>query len=355
MCRLTVQANSETFSEIAQIPAKLGLVPYLLSFPVAATISIAVHELGHLWVGVLAGFDVSSVRIGALETYLSGRSWRFRLRLGLASFLSGEILFAPTTIRSRWAWAVSCLAGPIASLALLLLAVRSQTAILQPIALTESQGATTWLGVLRVEVAFSCALLLATSLFPTRNAFLPNDFYHIRAALQGEGSWERWRACLGALYQNWVGDRPREWPEEIVSSLVAKNDGTIAELRALMLAVYAIGDRRQGDRLVAPIERALQLSTRFERFELLAELAFWQATSSSSLDGSKQTLMVAEHRCSSESIAVLKARELLNARVGVTTSDSKIQAVLHAVEAEIQQGRGGIGLAEQAWLLQLLA
>jgi hypothetical protein len=96
------------------------------------------------------------------------------------------------------------------------------------------------------------------------------------------------------------------------------------------------------------LERAESLAKAFDMYELFAEFAFWELVAYSSDEVGEASLQTAEQRTRNPTHpAILKARAMLRKK----RNAGRDLVALRAVESEISRGRGGIGLAERAWLM----
>ena len=317
----------------------------LIVLPFAVVSALLIHELGHLVVGVTLGVKPALIRISVFEMCFVDRNSESRPGFALAKLLTGEVIFFPEGSGIRWKWASLSLAGPVVSLAVCLSQWRLVATGLHSASGLEAPSS---IAVFRFQFAVLSGLLFFTSIYPDDDAFSPNDCFHFLAAIKSGDSWARWEGCLTLLFQNWRGIRPRLWPTSALDHLQEPNDRSRTELRAYLLAIYVLGDRSDGLTLSGILQRAASLAEAFDMYELFAEFAFWEIVAYSSDELGEASLRKAE-QCAKNPThpAILKARGMLRKK----RKAGRDLIALRAVGAEIAGGRGGIGLAERAWLM----
>jgi hypothetical protein len=252
--------------------------------------------------------------------------------------LSGEVILSPETVNLRWKWAVSSLAGVLASGGVAIAGI-------VPII---GQATFALTDIFRLETGLLSSLLFASNVVPS-NAFRPNDVFQLWLALRGGETWTRWENCLRLLYINWLGVVPREWPTSIVDGLRAPDDASTTQLRGIVLSIYAYGDRHDTRRVDELTVAARRLAEAHNIRSLLADVAFWQIAAGCDTVSIKRTIeKIAAHSIPANRL-LIKVRALSHAKTETLEVALRRRACA-IVEREIAEGRGGIGIAEQRQL-----
>ncbi len=220
---------------------------------------IAVHEVGHLLGGRIAGFRALLLVVGPLRVERSEVGTRVGLNrsLGLAGGLAVSAPRDTRDLRRRTLLLVA--GGPAASL-LAGAAAYAARAALGLGALPAGAGAGTTLGSvgLLAFAVFSAAIGVA-ALIPGRTSGFYTDGARILRLLRGGPDTEREVAILALTGLSMGGRRPREWDPALVERASALPDDTPFGVAGRMMAHSAALDR--GDVAVARryLEEALEL------------------------------------------------------------------------------------------------
>lgn len=320
---------------------------WLIVFPFAAFSALLVHELAHCAVGVILGLKPASIRVGLREFCFVQRDVVSNPRFSFARLFSGWVIFAPEGV-TRWKWASMSLAGPLASL-IALIALLSAGKV--GMGLAGPAEAEAYFEVFRLQFALLSGVLFVSNIYPNRDAFSPNDCFHAWSAIKGGETWARWEACLFLLFQHWCGIRPSQWPLSALSRLLHPNDRSPTALRAHVLRIYALGDRRDCNAVNESVAFAAPLASSHGFPELLAEFAFWECVAGCDPEVAAGNLRRAEeHVRYSGHPSIIKARAVLTKSLD-PNQESLIGSAMRIVEREIADYGGGIAVAEREWLL----
>ncbi|HYP40886.1 MAG TPA: site-2 protease family protein [Chloroflexia bacterium] len=223
-----VPAILGVFRGIAQLAATLLLV---------FLVDSAVHEGGHLLVSRLMGFRIMRYIVGPLMVKAEGGRVKVRANDSWEQY-AGSILAVPKSKRNlRWRDLIVLAAGPVASLALsvlagwllIKLAWQIESAVLM---------------YLRLQMIYSLFSALSNGA-PIRTLGKMPDGARIRMLLAGGPGAERWCALKALAGESKSGKRPSEWDAECIRQAVALPDGSFDDQGGNHLAFYWALD--QGD------------------------------------------------------------------------------------------------------------
>lgn len=328
------------------------IITWVLILPLAAVGALLVHELAHGAVGITLGLKPAELRVSLLEICFVQRQIGERPAATLDRLFSGGVIFSPEGTGMRWKWATVSIAGPIASL------IAGAAVLLTGEfgwGLAHGNYPQSPFDILRLEFILLSAMLFVANIYPGDNPFSPNDWFHFSRAIEGGETWARWEACLILLYRNWLGYRPCLWPTSILPLLVRPNDRSRTALRAYVLRIYMLGDRRDCNAVAESVQLAAALADRYETYAVFGEFAFWEIVAGCDSATAAASLKRAQKRIRNDGHpSILKARALLTNK-NDADRESIQRLALQAVEREIASGGGGIGIAEREWLLSDLA
>lgn len=225
-------------------------------------VAIAVHEVGHVLGGLLAGFRFSTLRIGPLQI---DRPLRISLQRASGAGYAGWASMHPTRRdRLRQRALLLVFAGPAASLL--------------------SAGAVL---LLSYPKGFFSELFLAVSLFlglkelvPIRHRIAIPDGWRLRMLLRDREASRRWLALLHIDAELNQGLLPESWASEILAEAVALRDDSPDTLLAHALAYSAAFHRHADDEAGRMLEICLQHANRavpLQREALMSDAAVFQA------------------------------------------------------------------------------
>lgn len=205
-------------------------------------VAVAVHELGHVIVGRLAGMRLMAIGIGPL-LLMPHTAPRLRPSTGGLAALLPPPGWSSERLRRRFRAMTA--GGPL--IGLVASAVMAGAAV--PVA---SPDASAVLGV-----AGGMGLMVnAAALIPHRSGGLRSDgarLLRLRPGAPGAAS----DAALLALAALMPLERPREWPDALIDTAVDAADGPSERAAARQLAAMAAEDRGDGARARALLDAAL--------------------------------------------------------------------------------------------------
>lgn len=213
----------------------------------------AIHELGHLLGGWLAGLKLHTFVVGPLQwTQDEG------VRLVGRNGFNGRTASLPThTNNLKRQMLIFALGGPVASLLQVCLGVfvywwtySAYTPLMS--------GA--WVNELGLITAVVSALFLLTTLRPgPYNNGMMADGGRILMLLRGGEQAEQWCALILLNRADLEGVRPRDWDADLVEKVTAVQDGTQDALTALLMGYAHALDTEQIDRAEMLLEEAMGL------------------------------------------------------------------------------------------------
>ncbi len=214
----------------------------------AIYLAIAIHEIGHLTAGKLAGMEPGGINIGGFQLLKSGPRWVFRFDItqgvcGFAKPLPPKGDFR----RDHFAWMVA--GGPIASVAL--------TALCTLVLLKFGSGTWDWISTL-----FWGSTIGVSSLIPYSAAGVRSDGALLWQLFTHPERSRRWIALLALQTEEADGILPRNWDPELMAE-VLKADSSDPHYPAIqMLAAYRAVDQHDPDLALQDLENALAASSR---------------------------------------------------------------------------------------------
>jgi hypothetical protein len=216
----------------------------------AIWLALAIHEAGHALGGVSRGFRFLFLAAGPL--WIERREGRLAVRFNTASATWGGVA-ACVPVDGRdlpRRFAVMVAGGPIASLALALLAGLLGAA-------TPRGTAHFLAGV--TALASACFFLATAQPFGAGGGFA-SDGGRLMRILRGGVEGAREAALLGLTAAAMGGARPRDWPAALLAEGQVPADGSMMEVAALVYAAQADVDRGALDEAAARLERAERLT-----------------------------------------------------------------------------------------------
>jgi hypothetical protein len=240
----------------------LTAVTLFFSAFVAFFAGIIVHEAGHAIVGRLAGFHVSSIRVGRLQLDLP---FSFSLYRGTGTGAGGWVTLVPVkrdTLALRAA--VMTAAGPMANLI--------SAAVLGFLPFEKGFG-------VRFFILFSVGLG-AINLVPFRSRALVSDGRRILMLLGNRARGERWVAILKLVADLAEGTRAESLSREYIGLATAVRDNTSDTVTAHAIAYSSAFHRHQDDEAARMLETAMRYAgyaAPIMRQALMTDAAVFQA------------------------------------------------------------------------------
>jgi hypothetical protein len=248
----------------------------VISLTGLAIVMILIHELGHVLVGMLAGFRISSMRIGPL---LFDRTSGISRHRGPGTWTRGEAMMHPmTTSRLIPRGVAMVAAGPAANLL-------SGFAVLSlPVPLGLYSG---------LFVVSSIMAGVIELLVPYRSRSLTFDGARIWMLLRDPARGERWLALmqLGAELRD--GAQPEALSADFMAKAVAVSDDSPETVAAHAIAYLADFHRHKDAEAAQALETCLKYAsaaTPALRQALLSDAAIFQARRRNRVDLAAQWL-----------------------------------------------------------------
>jgi hypothetical protein len=241
-----------------------------------ATAVIAIHELGHVLVGIWAGFRISSMRVGPLRIDRAFRISRYR---GPGAWIRGEVIMDPVKSDRLIPRAVAMVfAGPAANL------LSGCAVIWLPFPHGLSSG---------VFVLSSLAAGLVELLVPYRSSSVVFDGARIAMLLRDRERGERWLALmtLGAELRD--GAQPESLSADFLARAVAVCDDSPETVAAHAIAYLAAFHQHRDTEAARALETCLRHSSSAApalRGALMSDAAVFQARRRKRVDLAEQWL-----------------------------------------------------------------
>jgi hypothetical protein len=313
----------------------VGLAGILIGVSVTA-----IHELGHLIVGVGVGFRCSSMFLGPLQFTTP---WRVSLNPDPRSWWHGGVTLvpgAPDGFRGR---AVAMVfAGPAANL------LTGLAVLLLPF----PKGLFSWLFIVASVVAGMVELLV-----PLRGPTFVFDGRRLWMLFRDRGRGERWLALMRLIADTREGVLPESMSAALLAQAVAVRDGSADTVTAHALAYSAAFHQHKDSEAAERLETCLAYSgyaTPVVRAALMSDAAVFQARRRRRADLAEQWLagiaVTTQHRWfrSRAEAAVLEAKGDLAGALGKL---SEVEAALLASPGNPQ--RETLLLLLQRWKAEL--
>ncbi len=225
-------------------PRPEGAEAMLWWLPLAWWIAVAVHEAGHLWMGVRQGMTPVLYVAGPLRVARDGGRMRVSFNTNLATWggLAASIPSDTARFCERMGWVVA--AGPLASLALALVC----GALVASVGIAHATPLVT-LGML------SAAIFVAT-MVPTTVGGFSSDGAQLIAFRRGDQKMELRGLLLALAGAGMAGARPRELDRALIERGLALEGTPLERLSLLSTAASAALDRGEdASQLFAEIAR----------------------------------------------------------------------------------------------------
>jgi hypothetical protein len=212
-------------------------------------IAIAIHELGHLVAGKIAGMAPGGLVVGGFVLMKSGDHWTFRFDarrifgggLAIPQPAKGDFRVAP------FAWMVA--AGPIASII--------STLICWIAFLKYGSGTGDWIGS-----CFWASVVGLTSLIPMSAGLNKSDAARLWMLIRQHGETRAWMAAVAIQAENLNGVLPRDWDSALVDQMLAVAQPGSGRIFPDLMAYYRRLDERNEPAAREHLESALRESAK---------------------------------------------------------------------------------------------
>lgn len=214
----------------------------------AVYIAVAVHELGHLLAGKMAGMAPGGLIVGGFVMMKSGDRWT--IRFDYRRIFGGGVA-TPNPVRDEsgvapFAWMVA--AGPLASIV--------STFVCWIAFQKYGSGTWDWLGSL-----FWASALGLLSLIPMSAGINKSDGARLWMLMTQPEQSRAWMAAVAVQAENANGIRPRDWDAALVEQMSAASQGSDRVFPQL-LAYYRRLDERNEPAAREHLENALAASAK---------------------------------------------------------------------------------------------
>jgi len=232
----------------------------------ALCVVFALHELGHLVAGKLAGLDAGGISVGPFAFTKSSKNWRFRV--DWRTCILGGFFTPLTTVDVpplRYVWLVA--GGPLACVAL--------TVVFGLICVQYGSGDWSWIGSLFWTSLFSGII----SLIPVSSGLNKSDGARLWQLLRYPERARSWMALLAIQTENTKGLRPREWNRQLIEQILTADASASEYLYSQLLAYYRRLDEGLETQALDHLEIVFSKSARVGK--VLRHALFLEAASAS--------------------------------------------------------------------------
>jgi hypothetical protein len=213
-----------------------------------------VHELGHLFAGLMVGFRFNAIHIGPFSLRLEHGKLKARIRREMLSFgaMGATGMHVKTVRRLHRRLLIYLAGGPIANLLSIPAAVLLVNYVFPNLA-------ETWVGTLAAQFTIFSLLAGVVNLVPIRSVLL-SDGARIEMLLRSCDRSRRWLsiAALGNLYDN--GIRAKNWKRTWLRSASSVPDASLDAFTGNWLVYASANDRKDAAVAAVHLERCLELS-----------------------------------------------------------------------------------------------
>jgi hypothetical protein len=209
---------------------------------------IAIHEIGHLFAGKLAGMEPGGLYVGGFLFLKSGQRWTFRFDFrqvvaGFAKPLPPKGDFR----RDHFAWMVA--GGPIASALF--------TALCTLALFKFGSGSWDWISTL-----FWGSTIGVSAVIPYSSGGIRSDGALLWQLLRHPDRSRRWIALLALQTEEAGGVLPRDWDPGLMAEILETDDADSYYPAVQMLAGYRSVDQADNETALRHLENALAVSSR---------------------------------------------------------------------------------------------
>jgi len=224
--------------------AEMGIVGLGVSALAAFYLMLAIHELGHVAVGLCVGFRLRSLRFGPL---LFSRPLRLSLYRGPGAVVNGVAELIPVeTDKLSWRGVAMVLGGPVANI------LTAMVVLLLPFPITAFSG---------FFIAFSIANGV-NDLFPFESRLGVSDGRRIWMLLRQPERGERWLALLHLWGELTDGVLPEAMSPDFLAKAMAVRDDSADTVAAHAIAYFAAFHQHKDSEAAQRLETCLAYSGR---------------------------------------------------------------------------------------------
>lgn len=214
-------------------------------------LTVVLHELGHLVVGVVVGFHFSSISIGPFTVGLQYGRVKFQIR-AQSGALGYAGMHIETVSRLHRNLVLFVLAGPFTNL--ISGALAAAFVLLSP-----QRQRSTWPVAFFAAFSMLSLFVFVLSSIPFRSTF-HSDGDRIRMLIKSPNEARRWIAAMALASQQRKGIRPRRWKQTWLHAVCAVRDSSFDEFFGNFLAQIAASDKKDEVAQTKHLERCLELA-----------------------------------------------------------------------------------------------
>lgn len=221
----------------------------LLLFFATLSLSIVMHELGHLLAGWMVGFRFNSITIGPFSLRMEYGRLKVQVRRALpAGGYAGMHINRIRRLRRRLL--IFTAGGPLANLL---------SATLVASFLAYDPMPTSWLSVAG-EIFWKVSVMIGVANFlPFRLGALYPDGARIAMLIGSRGRSRRWMSIAAIGSQGQSGVRPKQWKRTWLNAAGGVPDGSVDDFAGNWVAYAAANDRKDAPVAAFHLERCLGL------------------------------------------------------------------------------------------------
>lgn len=320
----------------------------LVGTAVTLLLTSAVHELGHLAAGKMARLRFHLLVIGPLRIEQQANGMKLSWQRGGALFNGLAASLPDDTVNLPKRMLLFAAGGPAASL-LLALAAGGAAWALRDSTLAQNQA---WLWETAVHITAVSSFFFLTTMRPGSyaNGYLA-DGGRIQMLLQNDAAATRWCALVALSGADARGQRPRDWPADLLAQATAVTDHAIDHLTAHILAYQAALDRQNiataGELLAELVDSWTALASGW-RGRLALEQAYFLAFHMGDGENGRFWLdQVRRHSSAAQPLQRRAEAAVLLAEGKYALAETAVRAGLTALATEPSTGTNK---SEQEWL-----
>lgn len=246
ICCAAVMINASNQARAVRNPAEGSI---LLLFFLTLTLTIVVHESGHLLAGWMVGFRFNSIAIGPFSVQMQYGRLKIQVRRALpAGGYAGMGVDQVRRLRRRLLVFVA--GGPMANLL---------SAALIALLLAYDPLPTSWLSVAGDIFWKISAMIGVANFFPFRLGTLYPDGARIAMLFTSRARSHRWMSLLALGSQSHAGVRPKNWRRTWLDAAGRMKDGSVDDFAGNWVAYVAANDRKDAPVAALHLEGCLGL------------------------------------------------------------------------------------------------